>query len=36
MGKIAIRYNTTIRKIEALNPGMDVDKIRAGERIRVK
>ena len=36
LGKIAIRYNTTVRKIEALNPGMDVDKIRAGERIRVK
>lgn len=36
LGKIAIRYNTTVRKIEALNPGMNVDKIRAGERIRVK
>jgi membrane-bound lytic murein transglycosylase D len=34
--KIAKRYNTTVQKIESLNPGMKASKINFGQSIRVK
>lgn len=36
LGKIAEAYGTTISKIMELNEGLDPDKIRIGQRIRVK
>ena len=36
LGKIAEAYGTTVAKIKELNEGLDPDKIRIGQRIRVK
>lgn len=36
LGKIAETYGTTISKIKELNEGLDPDRIRIGQRIRVK
>jgi LysM repeat protein len=35
LSKIADNYNTTVKKIQALNPGLKADKIREGQRIKV-
>lgn len=36
VGRIASQYGTTIRRIKELNPDLNPDKIRVGQRIRVK
>ena len=33
---LAVKYNTTTKKIQALNPGLNPDKVRDGQKIRVK
>ncbi len=35
LSKIADNYGTTVKKIQALNPGLKADKIREGQRIKV-
>ncbi len=35
LSNIAAKYNTTVAKIKALNPGINVDRIREGQRIKV-
>ena len=36
VGKIAIKYGTTSKRIAELNPDINIDKISIGQRIRVK
>ena len=36
LGKIAKAYDTTIAKLKELNEGLDPDKIRIGQKLRVK
>ena len=33
---LAVKYNTTTKKIQELNPGLNPDKVRDGQKIRVK
>lgn len=33
---MAVKYNTTTKKIEELNPGLDPNKVKIGQEIRVK
>ena len=33
---LAVKYGTTTKKIQALNPGLNPDKVRDGQKIRVK
>lgn len=35
LSNIASKYNTTVAKIKSLNPGINVDRIREGQRIKV-
>jgi LysM repeat protein len=35
-GHLAIKYNTTSKKIQELNPNVDPAKIQIGQKIRVK
>lgn len=36
VGRIAIRYGTTSKRIAELNPDINIDRVRDGQRIRVK
>ena len=36
VGRIAAKYGTTVRRIQELNPDLNPDRIRIGQRIRVK
>lgn len=36
VGRVAMRYGTTTKRIAELNPDINVDKVRDGQRIRVK
>jgi LysM repeat protein len=36
LSKVASKYGTTLAKIKSLNPGINVDRIREGQKIRVK
>lgn len=36
VGRVALRFGTTTKRIAELNPGINVDKVRSGQRIRVK
>lgn len=36
VGRIASKYGTTVRRIQELNPNLNPDRIRIGQRIRVK
>ena len=36
LGTIAGKYNTTVKRIEELNPGVEATKIRPGQKIRVE
>ena len=33
LNRIATKYNTTVAKLLELNPGLEADKIRAGQKI---
>ncbi|MBR2429425.1 MAG: LysM peptidoglycan-binding domain-containing protein [Alistipes sp.] len=35
LSNIAKKYNTTLKRLKELNPGIDVDRIREGQRIKV-
>lgn len=36
VGRIAKKYGTTVKRLQELNPGLDPDRIRIGQKIRVK
>lgn len=36
LGRIATKYDTSIKQIKSLNPGLNPDRIRIGQKIRVK
>jgi membrane-bound lytic murein transglycosylase D len=36
VGRIASKYSTTVRRIQELNPNLNPDRIRIGQKIRVK
>lgn len=36
LGRIAIKYDTSIKQIKSLNPGLNPDRISIGQKIRVK
>jgi LysM repeat protein len=35
LGSVAAKYNTTVEKVMALNPGVDPTSLHIGQRIRV-
>lgn len=36
VGRVAIRYGTTAKRVQELNPDINIDRVRDGQRIRVK